>query len=46
MPQSVDRLLTNALVLTMDDALHQYEPGAVAIRGDAIIANSEFTCAV
>jgi 5-methylthioadenosine/S-adenosylhomocysteine deaminase len=38
MPQSVDFLLTNALVLTMDDQLHQFEPGAVAILGDSIVA--------
>ncbi|HET6846032.1 MAG TPA: amidohydrolase family protein [Anaerolineales bacterium] len=35
---SVDILLTNAHVLTMDDGLTQYSPGAVAVRGDAIIA--------
>jgi len=38
MPQSVDLLLTNALVLTMDEKLTQYDPGAVAVRGDSIIA--------
>ncbi|MCX7707396.1 MAG: amidohydrolase family protein [Anaerolineae bacterium] len=31
-------LLTNAIVLTMDEALTQYEPGAVAVQGDRIIA--------
>jgi 5-methylthioadenosine/S-adenosylhomocysteine deaminase len=31
-------LLVNALVLTMDEEMHQYEPGAVAIRGDSILA--------
>jgi 5-methylthioadenosine/S-adenosylhomocysteine deaminase len=36
--QIVDNLLTNAILLTMDDQLHQYEPGAVAISGDRIIA--------
>jgi 5-methylthioadenosine/S-adenosylhomocysteine deaminase len=36
--QKVDLLLTNALVLTMDEALNQYEPGAVAIKGDSIVA--------
>jgi 5-methylthioadenosine/S-adenosylhomocysteine deaminase len=36
--ENVDLLLTNALVLTMDSALHQYAPGAVAVRGDSIVA--------
>jgi 5-methylthioadenosine/S-adenosylhomocysteine deaminase len=31
-----DLLLTNAIVLTMDENLTQYEPGAVAITGDSI----------
>ena len=31
-------LLTNAIVLTMDAALTQYEPGAVAVEGDHIAA--------
>ncbi len=34
----VDWLLTNALVLTMDEHLTIYEPGAVAVRGDTLIA--------
>ncbi len=34
----VDILLVNAIVLTMDEEFHQYEPGAVAVRGDTIIA--------
>jgi 5-methylthioadenosine/S-adenosylhomocysteine deaminase len=38
MTQSVDILLTNAIVLTMDEKLTQYEPGAVAIQGDHILA--------
>ncbi len=33
-----DILLTNAIVLTMDEHLHQFEPGAVAIQGDKILA--------
>lgn len=33
-----DILITNALVVTMDSARHIYNPGAVAIRGDSIIA--------
>lgn len=38
MTQTVDILLTNAIVLTMDEKLTQYEPGAVAIQGDHIVA--------
>lgn len=34
----VDILLKNAIVLTMDKAFHQYEPGAVAIKNSQIIA--------
>ena len=36
--ETVDVLLTNAIVLTMDKQFHQFEPGAVAIRGDSIVA--------
>ena len=36
MPNTADLILSNALVLTMDEELHQYEPGAVAILGDSI----------
>lgn len=36
--ENVDLILQNAIVLTMDPQLHQYEPGAVAIRGDSIVA--------
>ncbi len=38
MTKPADLLLVNALVLTMDEEMHQYEPGAVAIRGDGILA--------
>ncbi len=38
MAKAVDILLTNALVLSMDEQLHQYEPGAVAIQGTDIAA--------
>ncbi len=38
MSQTVDLLLTNAIVLTMDDKSNQFEPGAVAIKGDSLIA--------
>jgi 5-methylthioadenosine/S-adenosylhomocysteine deaminase len=37
MTKSADLLLVNAIVLTMDAEMHQYEPGAVAIGGDAIL---------
>ncbi len=38
MPTSTDLLLTNAVVLTMDKKLTLYEPGAVAVTGDSILA--------
>lgn len=38
MTQTVDTLFTNALVLTMDEKLHQYFPGALAVKGDSIVA--------
>ena len=38
MPKSVDFILTNALVLTMDEEYTQYASGAIAIRGDSILA--------
>ena len=38
MPQTVDILLINALVLTMNEKLTQYDPGAVAVRGNSIVA--------
>ena len=34
----VDTLLINALVLTMDENFHQFQPGAVAVKGDRIVA--------
>jgi 5-methylthioadenosine/S-adenosylhomocysteine deaminase len=36
--ETVDLLLVNANVLTMDEKLHQYETGAVAVSGDSIVA--------
>jgi 5-methylthioadenosine/S-adenosylhomocysteine deaminase len=36
--ENVDLLLTNAIVLTMDRGMHKYEQGAVAVRGDTIVA--------
>jgi 5-methylthioadenosine/S-adenosylhomocysteine deaminase len=38
MTQQVDIILFNALILTMDENLTQHFPGAVAVRGDSIIA--------
>ena len=38
MTQNVDKLFINAIVLTMDEKLNQYDPGAVAVKGDAIVA--------
>ena len=38
MTKSADLLLFNAIVLTMDQEMHQYEPGAVAVSGDSILA--------
>jgi 5-methylthioadenosine/S-adenosylhomocysteine deaminase len=38
MTKSADLLLFNAIVLTMDEEMHQYEPGAVAVSGDSILA--------
>lgn len=38
MTQTVDLILTNALVLTMDEAFNQYDPGAVAVQGTDIVA--------
>ncbi len=36
--RTVDVLLTNALVLTMDEQLNQYNPGAAAVSGDSLVA--------
>ena len=38
MTKSADLLLINAIVLTMDGEMHQYEPGAVAVSKDSIAA--------
>jgi len=38
MTQNADTLFINAIVLTMDEKLNQYNPGAVAVRGDSIVA--------
>lgn len=36
--QTIDTIFTNAFVLTMDEAMNQYERGAVAVDGDSIVA--------
>ncbi|WP_457565911.1 amidohydrolase family protein [Caldithrix abyssi] len=36
--QEVDLIFKNARVLTMDSELRQFEPGAVAVKGDEIVA--------
>ncbi len=38
MTQIIDTLFLNAHVLTMDEDMHQYRPGAVAVMGDSILA--------
>jgi 5-methylthioadenosine/S-adenosylhomocysteine deaminase len=37
MNSEIDLLFTNAIVLTMDQKLTVYEPGALAIKGDSIV---------
>jgi len=36
--EKADLLLKNATVITLDEQFHQYEPGAVAISGDSLLA--------
>ena len=38
MELTVDFLFINAHILTMDEELHQFRPGAVAVNGDTIIS--------
>ncbi len=38
MAKTADLLLVNALILTMDEAMHIHEPGALAVSGDSILA--------
>ena len=38
MTQKADIFFINAHILTMDEKLNQYSPGAVAVRGDSIVA--------
>jgi 5-methylthioadenosine/S-adenosylhomocysteine deaminase len=43
MTKSADLILTNAILLTMNESYQIYEPGAVAIKNDTIIAVGEAT---
>ena len=36
--KNADYLLKNAALLTLDEQFHQYEPGALAVAGDSILA--------
>lgn len=36
--KNADYLLTNAAVITLDEQFHQFEPGALAVGGDSILA--------
>jgi 5-methylthioadenosine/S-adenosylhomocysteine deaminase len=38
MTREADILLTNAIILTMDEGFNQYEPGAIAVLEDSILA--------
>ena len=38
MTKKADTLFINAIVLTMDEKLNQYSPGAVAVKDDSIVA--------
>lgn len=38
MPKKADLLLTNAILITMDEDYNMYEPGALAVKGDSILA--------
>ena len=38
MTQTADLLLTNAHILTMDDGMKQYHPGALVVKADSILA--------
>jgi hypothetical protein len=41
--KNIDLLLTNAHVLTMDQQMHQFERGAVAVNGEST-AEGRFSC--
>ncbi len=36
--KNADYLLKNAALITLDEQYHQYEPGALAVAGDSILA--------
>ncbi len=38
MAKTCDMLFVNAAILTLDEAFHVYEPGALAVQGDSILA--------
>ena len=38
MKKTADTIFVNAIVLTMDEQLNQYEPGAVAVKDTKIVA--------
>jgi 5-methylthioadenosine/S-adenosylhomocysteine deaminase len=38
MNNRVDEIINNAILLSMDDEYHIYEPGAIAIKGNSIVA--------
>src|SRR6476659_6281862 len=38
MTQQADIILSNANILTMDENLTQYSPGAAAVKGDSLLA--------
>lgn len=38
MTKQADILLYHAIILTMDEEMHQYEPGALAVRKESIVA--------
>ena len=42
----VDRILTNATVITMDAQWQIFSPGAIAITGSAIVAVEEATVSI
>ncbi|MCH7662271.1 MAG: amidohydrolase family protein, partial [Chloroflexi bacterium] len=43
MPKKADLLLTNAILLTIDEDYNMYEPGALAVKGDSILAVGDET---
>ena len=38
MGKTIDQILTNATVLTMNKTLDQFTPGAVVVNGDSVVA--------